>query len=197
MKKIILASKSPYRKELLQRLGTSFECQNSNVDEDILKSQIDDPIKLSVELSIAKAKSVQMDNPDAIIIGSDQICYFQGEMLGKTGSLDKSELLLQRLQGREHHLYTSYAIISGDALRTHTNKTTLKMRELSPEQIKKYLRDDNPIDCAGSYKLELKGISLFSEIRTDDSTAIVGLPLLKLGTDLNQMGIQVPANQGE
>ena len=114
MKKLILASKSPYRKQLLQRLGIDFDCVPSKVDEKALKSQISSPIELTQELSLAKAKAVLKNFQDAIIIGSDQVCYFDGRILGKTGSLDISFQQLKEMSGKEHKLITSYAIIDSD-----------------------------------------------------------------------------------
>lgn len=192
MNRIILASKSPYRKELLARLGISFEQQNSNFDENTLKSKIHDPLKLTQELAIAKAASVQNQYPDAIIIGSDQVCHFSGEILGKSKSIEKSFQQLKKLNGKMHELVTSYAILHNKKSIVKTNVTKLFMRNLTDDQINKYLSTDNPIDCAGSYKLELNGISLFNKIETDDHTAIIGLPLMELANDLNEMGIVVP-----
>ena len=114
-------------------------------------------------------------------------------ILGKTGSLDKSYEQLMKMQGQEHTLITSYCILSKDNEVIRTNITKLKMRSLNSLQVKNYLREDNPIDCAGSYKLELKGISLMEKIETSDHTAIVGLPLIMLGNDLSDLGHQIPA----
>ncbi len=189
---IILASKSPYRKQLLEQLGIEFKCVDSNFDEDGLKSSISDPIKLTQELARQKALAVAKHHPKALIIGSDQVCYFEGQILGKTGNLDLSLAQLKKMQGKSHQIITSYAIMNNYNATTHTNVTTLFMRQLSEKQIKKYLSADNPIDCAGSYKLEMKGISLFSKIKTEDHTAIIGLPLLSLADDLNKLGVQVP-----
>lgn len=192
MSKIILASQSPYRKELLQRLGVPFETSPSEFDEDKLKKNITDPLKLTQELARAKAKVVQEKFPDAIIVGSDQVCHLKGEILGKSGSIDKSFQQLSKLSGKMHELITSYAILHNDKEVIKTNTTRLYMRNLTNVQVKKYLRKDNPIDCAGSYKLELNGISLFKKIETDDHTAIIGLPLIELANDLINFGICIP-----
>jgi septum formation protein len=192
MKKIILASKSPYRKQLLERLGIEFLTANSDFDEQPLKDKISDPIELTKELSIAKAQAVAKNNPDAIIIGSDQVCHIDGAILGKPGTIIGAQNQLMRLQGKIHELITSYAIIEGEKVIVSTNITKLKMRKLSENQVKKYLSTDNPIDCAGAYKLELNGISLMEYIDTEDYTSIIGLPLIKLANDLNKLGIVVP-----
>jgi septum formation protein len=192
MKKIILASKSPYRKQLLERLGINFLTENSDFDENPLKEKIQDPSELTRELSIAKARVVAAKNPDSLIIGSDQVCHLEGVILGKPGTIVGAVNQLMQLQGKIHELVTSYAIIENEKVIVSTNVTKLKMRKLSEKQIKKYLSTDNPIDCAGAYKLELNGISLMEYIDTEDYTSIIGLPLVQLANDLNKMGIVVP-----
>jgi septum formation protein len=192
MRKIILASKSPYRKQLLERLDLDFLCENSEFDENYLKGNISDPYDLTRQLSIAKAKKVQKKFPNDIIIGSDQVCHFEGQNLGKTGSWEKSFEQLMQMNGKTHELFTSYAILYKDEVIIETNITKLKIKKLTEKQIKNYLSIDNPIDCAGSYKLELKGISLMDEILTDDETAIIGLPLLSLAKNLGEFGVSIP-----
>lgn len=192
MNRIILASKSPYRKQLLQRLGLDFDCIDSGLDESIIKAQISDPIELTRALSLEKARIIAKLHKGSLIIGSDQVCHIEGKILGKTGSLDASFDQLMMLQGKKHELVTSYAIISDQGEIVKTNITTLYVRNLNEKQVKKYLSVDNPIDCAGSYKLELNGISLFNKIETDDQTAIVGLPLISLASDLDRLGHCVP-----
>lgn len=192
MNRIILASKSPYRKAQLERLDIDFEAIESGYDEDYLKKNIFDPYDLTRQLSVAKAEMLVERYPEAIIIGSDQVCYFDGKILGKTGSYDKSLEQLRQMSGKTHELYTSYAIIYKDIKVIETNITKIKMKNLSESQLKNYLSIDNPIDCAGSYKLELKGISLMEEIVTDDHTAIIGIPLLSLSKNLNKIGIPIP-----
>lgn len=192
MKKIILASASIYRKELLQRLGIEFECVPANLDEDAYKAKISDPEKLAKTLAYEKAKAILDQYPDAIVIGSDQLGYIDNQILGKTGGMEASIEQLQLLSGRSHQLLTAYCIIDSNKSVIKLNKTTLKMRNLNDLQIKNYLSEDNPFDCAGSYKLELKGISLFEKIDTTDHTAIVGLPLIELGLDLESFGLIIP-----
>ena len=192
MKEIILASKSPYRKELLQRLGIDFTCINSEYDESILKNKMKDPRELAQKLAIGKARNIQDHHKSSIIIGSDQVCCHDGIILGKTGSIAKSFEQLKSMQGSEHQLITSYCLLFDDQEIVRTNTTKLVMRSLTDQQIKNYLSADNPIDCAGSYKLELNGISLMSDIQTTDYTAIIGLPLIQLANDLNSIGVNIP-----
>ncbi len=193
MKEIILASGSIYRKQLLQRLGITFECIPSTVDESPLKTSVLDPSKLAMELSKLKALDIYNNNPDKIIIGSDQVCYFNNEVLSKSGNKDKSIEILKKLSGQKHILATAYTIIDEQRVITKINETVLTMKELNEESIKRYVELDNPIDCAGSYKLELHGISLFNNIETTDQTAIIGLPLIELGKDLESLGIRLLA----
>lgn len=195
MKKIILASTSKYRKELLLRLGIEFESMNPNVDEDIHKEKISNPIELAETLGKLKAMAIAKDHSDCIVIGSDQLAECDGKVLSKPGNLENAIDQLIFLNGKTHRLITSYTVIYRDRVLTKTNITSLTMRELSLEQIKKYLICDIPFDCAGSYKLELKGISLFKKIDTDDHTAIIGLPLISLGNTLDELGITIPPEQ--
>lgn len=194
MKKVILASKSIYRKELLERLGIDFETRESNYDESILKKEINDPKELTQKLSLGKASQIELNDEDTIIIGSDQVCVIDGEITGKPGNLKNAAEQLKKMSGKEHQLITSYALVTKSKNLIKTNITTLKMRNLSEKTIKNYLRKDNPIDCAGSYKLELNGISLMERIETSDHTAIMGLPLLELASDLISLGVEIPGD---
>ncbi|MCO4753850.1 MAG: septum formation protein Maf [Bacteriovoracaceae bacterium] len=192
MNEIILASSSPYRKALLERLNLSFKCISPDLDEDAYKETISDPVKLAETLALEKAQAIFKDHSESVVIGSDQLVEFEGETLGKAGNLENAFKQLRRLSGKTHRLITSYCVAHGDTKHVETVITSLSMRNLTDEQIKNYLSFDNPIDCAGSYKLELKGIALFDKIDTSDQTAIIGLPLLSLGTYLNRIGIAVP-----
>ena len=173
MSNLILASKSPYRKQLLEKLGVSFKCVDSGFDETPLKKLNIEFIELSQKLAKAKALSVLTNFPDSIIIGSDQVCCLDKMRLSKAGTKEKAIEQLSLLSGRTHYLHTSYCL-------------------LSETQIKKYVDQDNPIDCAGSYKLEEHGISLMESVKTSDHTAIIGLPLIGLSKDLAEFGIITP-----
>lgn len=196
MPKILLATTSPYKKELFERLGVPFEQADSGYDEGPLKRELSNPEVLSRQLSLAKAKSLKNLYPNHIIIGSDQVCEVDGKILGKSGSYEGSFEQLKILNGKTHKLISSYAILFQDTVITNTVMTKLKMKKLSELQIKNYLTSDNPIDCAGSYKLELNGISLFDSIETEDYSAIIGLPLIKLNYDLcNSFNITIPPEE--
>ena len=190
-KKIILASTSPYRKKLLERLGISFEARNPGVDEGPLKESLKDPRKLSEELAKLKAKSA-FRSLDEITIGSDQVLDLEGRLLGKPGSKEKAIEQLLEMQGKEHTLITAVCIFEEGKEDLFTSIAKMKMRRLDKDAITRYVDYDNPIDCAGSYKLESLGISLFESVSVDDSTGIIGLPLIQLAKILRQKGLSIP-----
>lgn len=191
MKKLILASTSKYRAQLLSRIGQNFEQVPSQVDEEPFQKNIKDPTELAKVLSYEKAKSVFNKHTDSIVIGSDQVCHMGGKIFNKSGNLEKAFENLKLLNAKEHYLSTAYTIIDNNNCLTYVNVTKLKMRRFDEESIKKYLSLDNPVDCAGSYKLELRGIALFESIETDDYTAIIGLPLIRLSEDLMSFGVKL------
>ena len=189
VQKIILVSQSPYRKQLLSRLAYPFESISPSVNEEELKSywlnQGVSPQAMAMELAKAKAQSVYQryaGRAGVVLLGSDQLLSYQGEIFGKSGSLEKAFWQLQRLQGQTHELITAMCLI--DALTGHTElwyvTARMSMYALSEAEIWDYVKTDQAIDCAGSYKLEKHGISLFSQIECEDWTAIEGLGLIGL-----------------
>ncbi len=189
--KLILASTSPYRQALLSRLGIPFEVKKPLCDEEDLKKSFHGKISdLAEFLSCEKAKSVPKA-PEDIIIGSDQLLLFKNEVLGKSHHYSKAFETLEKLQGQTHQLITSVCVLRSHSPIVFTNTTELTMKPLSNYQIESYLKKDEPYDCAGSYKIEKSGIALFSEIKTDDFTAIEGLPLLQLSKTLSQLNLEV------
>ena len=192
MKKIILASTSPYRKALLERLMIDFDCIPPQVDEDKFKEMISDPYELAQTLGYEKANAIAKHHPDSVVIGSDQLAHCNGKRLSKPQNFDNALKQLNFLSGNLHELVTSVTIIKGKTQVSFTNITKLKMRNLTEGQIKRYLLKDQPFDCAGSYKLELSGIALFEEIKTEDQSAIIGLPLIQTATELLKLGVQIP-----
>lgn len=187
--KILLASSSIYRAELLARLGLSFEQQAPLFNEDELKTGNIAPYELSRMLSQKKGESLLAKFPEHLIISSDQVCNFNGAILSKPKNEDNAINQLMQLQGQTHELTTTYSLFQKKHLITKTNATKLKMKSLTREQIQNYLQKDKPFDCAGSYKIEAFGISLFEKIESDDFTAITGLPLIDLGNELQKLGI--------
>lgn len=190
---LILASTSPYRRELLARLRVSFECEAPGVDEGLVQRAGGTPIEIAEKLALLKAKAVAARHPGAIVIGGDQVAALGGTILGKPGSAERASEQLLLLQGQTHELVTAIVVIDQAGLvRTYTEVARLTMRPLGREEINRYVAADNPIDCAGSYKLESLGIALFDQIAAVDHTAIVGLPLLATARLLRECGLQVP-----
>lgn len=185
---LILASTSPYRKELLERLKIPFDCIASEVDEDSYKEKITDPATLTTRLALEKADSVFKIYPQSTVIGGDQVSVINGQILGKPYTFEGACSQLTLLSGKTHKLLTSVCIMSPnqDAIQW-TNITSLAMRPLTRAEIEDYVKSDDPLNCAGSYKIEALGISLFESIQTEDFTAITGLPLMQLGHHLRQI----------
>jgi len=185
---IILASQSPYRKELLGRIVSPFISLAPDVDEEILKGQITNPKLLAQKLAALKCQDIFSHHQDSIVIGSDQVLEFEDVTLGKPGSHERALQQLQILQGKTHRLLTAVHIMAGTEVIHFMNETSLKMKSFSRPQLEQYLLADKPYDCAGSYKIESKGIGLFENIDCSDFTAIVGLPLIELSKALASLG---------
>lgn len=185
---LILASTSKYRGELLAQLGWDFQAVAPGVDEDKIKQKGFSPTELAIELSKLKAQAVSCKYPHACVIGSDQVCNLDGMILDKPGTAEKATEQLSRMQGKSHELITAVTVLHPDGIETILNKTILHMRPLTLQQIHQYVKEDQPLDCAGSYKLESRGIKLFHKIEMSDQTAIIGLPLIELTTVLLKLG---------
>ncbi len=190
--RVILASTSPYRKAQLAQLGISFESLPPEVDEDAFKRQLTYPHDLALRLAEEKAKAIAKVDPDAVVIGGDQLVSFEGEILGKPRTAERAVAQLLRLAGRDHALITAVAVCHRETCLTHIDETRLWMRSLDRESLERYVAADQPLDCAGAYKIESRGISLFDRIETKDHTAITGLPLLTITKLLNRVGVPVP-----
>jgi septum formation protein len=188
--KLILASTSRYRKMLLARLGVPFEARAPGVDETSIQAPT--PLELARRLAIAKAEAVR--EPVALVIGSDQVVDLDGEVLGKPFTAPAAVAQLERLAGRSHRLITAVAVHQVESGRTELaiDIHTLTMRRLDRRLCEAYVAHDAPLECAGSYRLESRGIALFDRIEADpetaDSSAVVGLPLMKLCGLLRRFG---------
>lgn len=190
--KLILASESPYRRALLDRLGVAYTARPHRFDERAVPvaSSLD---QHALALAEAKARSLAAEFPDAFVIGSDQIAALAGQVLHKPVTLAKAREQLGLLQGREHHLLTAVALLRPDnSVATTLDVHRMHMRSLSTSEIDRYLAADSPLDCCGSYKIECLGISLFDRIEGEDFTAITGLPLISLARLLRGAGFRVP-----
>jgi septum formation protein len=194
MPELILASTSKYRRELLERLRIPFRCLAPGVDEEVVQNRFaaDDAEHLAEHLAEAKARAVAEIHPEAIVIGSDQVCVCEGTILHKPGTAERAREQLEYLSGRTHRLVTAVCIVHGGNVVSTKDVTQLTMRELAKDEIERYIAADQPLDCAGSYKLESLGISLFESIVSDDHTAITGLPLMLVGRQLRGFGLNVP-----
>lgn len=195
MPKLILASTSPYRREQLARLGIPFRWAAPGVDEEALKGAGLPPRELAARLAEAKAAAVGRLEPsdtDFWTLGGDQVASCAGRLLGKPGSAAVAIEQLEFLAGKEHELSTSFCLWSPARSITHTDIAILRMRSLTRAEIERYVAADQPLDCAGSYKLEARGIALFESVSTPDQTAITGLPLIALSTLLRERGFVVP-----
>ncbi|MDB9787019.1 Maf family protein [Bacteriovoracaceae bacterium] len=190
--KLILGSSSPYRLELLKRLGVSFTTESPNINEDDWKDLGPSPDHLVSFLAVAKARDIYLKTDrENVVIGSDQVAVFESRVLGKPGNRENAIEQLELLSNGEHALMTGVCVMTDNVTLLHTDVTKLRMRNLSKKQIERYLDRDEPYDCAGSYKLEEGGISLFEKIETEDYTAICGLPLMAVTKMLHQCGLEV------
>ncbi len=188
---IILASGSESRKIMLQDAGLIFEIITSNVDEDLLKNEMEGmPFEDQVvKLAAAKALAVSSENPDKIVIGGDQMCVFNNKVFDKPGSVEKAITNLKILSGTTHYQYSGVCIYkAGKPLWDYSEVVELKMHTLSEEEIVNYVKAENPINAAGAYKFESLGCNLFSSVNGSSYT-IRGMPLLPLLNTLREMEI--------
>jgi septum formation protein len=187
--KIILASSSPYRRQQLESLGLKFDALRPEFDEEAHKDLGLSPTDLAHKLAYAKGQCLFPRHTGDLVISGDQLVDFKGEVLGKPGNKEVAVEQLLRLSGNTHYLVSALCVFYGDQVLHHTDITRLTMRDLSQEQIVRYVDYEKPFDCAGSYKLERSGISLFSSIESKDQSAIMGIPLIALTDFLLQLKI--------
>ena len=187
---LVLASQSPFRKKQMEDLGFQFETLAPTTDERALENSFRGPIeKIPQYLAHQKALSVAPLKPGQIIIGSDQLLIVGGKPLHKPQNIDEVMERLGYLQGKTHELHTALCLIRGDEIQGSTTIAKMTMKALSDKDIQTYAQLDQPIACAGGYKIEENGGSLFSKIETDDRNSIVGLPTLSLIEMLENWGI--------
>jgi septum formation protein len=189
--KIILASTSPYRRELLARLQLPFEVANPATDESPLPDE--SPENLARRLSQAKARAVADQFPDALIIGSDQVATMNGEIFGKPGSHDRAVTQLRKLSGKTVNFYTGLCLYNTrtDQAEVRGVPTLVTFRHLSDQEIEHYLQREPAYNCAGSAKSEGLGIALISRLEGEDPNALVGLPLIALCDLLRNQGVAI------
>lgn len=193
---LILASTSRYRRALLERLGVPFTAVSPACDEEALKDPSLAPQALAEHLAEAKAASIAHQHPQAVVIGSDQLAAVEIDgrwtILGKPGTAARAVDQLAMMSGRTHVLITAMVVARGSERWRHTDLTKLTMRRLDREALERYVAADQPLDCAGAYKLECRGIALFESIASADASAITGLPLLALTRILSGLGYAIP-----
>lgn len=187
MKTLILASTSPYRKSLLERLSIPFQTMAPLIDEDKEKDPALPPKDLAEKLAYLKAQSLAQKG--RIVIGGDQLVHFKGQIIGKSHTPENAFAQLKSMQGQSQELITSICVFNDDLPQIYTEIIHLQMLPLTDEQIKKYIALDQPFDCAGSCKIEKHGIALFEKIECIDFTTIQGLPLMALHRILKKIGV--------
>lgn len=193
---LILASTSRYRRALLERLGVAFTALAPACDEESLKDPNLAPQALAEHLAAAKAASIAVQQPEAVVIGSDQLAAVEIDghwtILGKPGTSARAVDQLAMMSGRTHVLITAMVVARGAERWRHSDLTRLTMRRLDRAALERYVAADQPLDCAGAYKLECRGIVLFERIDSADASAITGLPLLALTRILAGLGYAIP-----
>jgi septum formation protein len=186
MPKLILASTSRYRRELLMRLRLPFETRSPAVAEVAIEGET--PTAMAARLALAKASSIT--DRDAFVIGSDQVASLDGRLLRKPGTADVAVEQLRAAQGKTVLFDTAVAIIATDSGQTlqHVDRTAVRFRRLGAAALERYVRLESPLDCAGSFKAEGLGVALFEQISSEDPTALLGLPLIFVAHALRTLG---------
>jgi len=189
--KLVLASTSSYRRDLLARLGLPFEVANPQTDESPLSGET--PEALAMRLSEAKARAVAAHFPDALIIGSDQVATLDGKIYGKPGSHERAVAQLQALSGKTVNFFTGLCLLNARSGHADIRgvPTLVSFRQLSLCEIENYLQREPAYNCAGSAKSEGLGIALLSRMQGDDPNALIGLPLIALCDMLMQQGAEI------
>ena len=189
---LILGSTSRYRRELLARLGLAFDVAAPEVDETPLPGEA--PRAIALRLALAKAHAVAAQHPQAVVIGSDQVADLAGQPLGKPGTHERATEQLRRMRGHTVIFQTAVAVVcqATGFKQVDIAPVEVRFRDLTDGEIERYLRAEQPYDCAGSAKSEGLGISLLDAIVSDDPTALVGLPLIRTCRMLRAAGMIVP-----
>ncbi|WP_281688415.1 nucleoside triphosphate pyrophosphatase [Pseudomonas citronellolis] len=192
MRPLILASSSPYRRELLQRLRLPFECASPDIDESPLPGESAE--QLVRRLAEAKARALAARFPEHLIIGSDQAAVQGQAILGKPHTLERAMEQLKASNGSSVSFLTGLALLDSASGRCQVDCIPFRVhfRELDEARIRRYLEAERPFDCAGSFKAEGLGVSLFRATEGEDGTSLVGLPLIRLVDMLLAEGVQVP-----
>ncbi|WNL47970.1 Maf family nucleotide pyrophosphatase [Dyella sp. BiH032] len=190
--RLILGSTSRYRAELLRRLWADFEQRSPGTDEAALPGE--ESAARALRLAIAKAEAAAAGIADALVIGSDQVAELDGRILDKPGTPERAHAQLAASSGRIVHFHTALCLFDTrkGQRQTHVDHTRVHFRTLGEDEIARYIEREQPLDCAGSFKCEGLGISLFERIDNEDPTALIGLPLIALARLLRQAGAALP-----
>ena len=189
---LVLASTSPFRRELLTRLNTDFIQDSPEVDETPLDNE--NTVQLCHRLAIAKAQALSNKYPQHLIIGSDQAATFNEEIIGKPITHANATQQLQHFSGQKVVFHTGLCLLNSQTglFQHHVEVFKVYFRRLTASQIERYLHAEQPFHCAGSFKSEGLGISLFERLEGNDPTSLIGLPLIRLVTMLQQEGVLIP-----
>jgi septum formation protein len=190
--RIVLASTSIYRKMLLEKLAFNFETGSPDIDESPLENE--SPVQLVKRLSYEKAKALSSEFPNALIIGSDQVACINEEILGKPGNYENAMNQLLKASGKSVVFYTGLTLWNSTTGKAQTicEPFYVHFRKLNENQIGRYLKHEEPYNCAGSFKSEGFGISLFEKLEGDDPNSLIGLPLIQLIKMLDNEGVCIP-----
>lgn len=189
--KLVLASSSPFRKALLEKLHLDFECDSPDIDETPKANEsIENMVK---RLSESKAQALAKSHPNALIIGSDQSASLHGNVLHKPGNFETAFEQLKAASGETITFYTGLCLLNTQTqhIETICEPYVVKFRPLDNTEIENYLNRERPFNCAGSFKSEALGISLFDSMQGDDPNTLIGLPLIKLCRMLKEQGMPV------
>ena len=189
---LVLGSTSRYRRELLLRLNLPFDVAAPDVDETPAPGEA--PRALALRLALAKARAVAQQHPDAVVIGSDQVADLAGAPLGKPGTHERATAQLRQMRGHTVVFQTAVAVVCSATgfEQVDLAPVQVQFRDLTDEEIERYLRAEQPYDCAGSAKSEGLGIVLLDAIHSDDPTALIGLPLIRTCRLLRAAGLVLP-----
>lgn len=189
---LLLASTSPYRRALLGRLGLPFACRAPGVDETPQPDEA--PLSLAVRLARAKAQAILTQEPEATVIGSDQVAICSGRLLDKPGTVERALDQLRWQRGRITEFHTAYAVLRGARACEGVVSTRVVWRsaeELTDQRLAAYVALENPLDCAGAAKSEGLGIALLNRVESPDPTALIGLPLIAICQALTDLGLEL------
>ncbi|MBE1275785.1 Maf family protein [Enterovibrio baiacu] len=188
---VVLGSGSKYRQMVLEKLGIPFLTHSPDIDETPYEQE--DPVDLVKRLSESKAKACAIDHPNALIIGSDQICVIDGKILGKPHTEERAFEQLKAASGKHITFYTGLSLYNSATgnVQTDVEPFHVHFRTLTEPEIRNYVRRELPLDCAGSFKCEGLGIALFEKLDGRDPNTLIGLPLIRLREMLEQEGVNV------